>query len=204
MVRSSVQEPQTSNRPGRPRNPATDEGVLDATLEQLASLGYARMTIDAVAADAGVDKPSIYRRWPSKADLATAALLRLQAGEPPPVTRSPRRDLVTLLTTFGRQLLRPNGMTMIGTLLVEEQHTPELIALFRERIVKRRRAMVSEVLERALAAGQLRRGADLDATVNLLIGSFYARYLSGEKVPSDWAERVVKTVWEGISTSGRS
>lgn len=185
--------------PGRPRDPAVDDAILRAALRQMAERGYDGMSVDAIAAEAGVTKPTIYRRWRGKADLASAAIAALQAEEPPPATGSPRGDLVALLANFRRGLLRPNGMAMIGTLLAEERRTPELIALFRERVVASRRRMVRRLLDAARERGELRPDADLDAAVNLLIGSYYARYLSGEAIPPDWPERVVAIVWSGMA-----
>lgn len=189
----------TLRGPGRPRDPAVDDAILRATLRQLAANGYGGMSVEAIAAEAGVTKPTVYRRWPSKADLATAALAVLQAEESPPARGEGRADLVALLATFRRSLLRPNGMSMLCTLLAEEERTPELIALFRERIVASRRRGVRDLLDAAWARGELRPDADLDAAVNALIGSFYARYLTGDGVPADWPERIVATVWGGIA-----
>lgn len=91
---------------------------------------------------------------------------------------------------------------MIGTLLAEEAHTPGLIELFRKNIVRPRRDGLLAILEAARRRGELRPGADLDAAVNLLVGSFYARYLAGEEVTSDWPERVVAVVLPGLLASG--
>ena len=194
-----AQEPYVARARGRPRAPAIDDAILRATLRHLGTDGYGRMSIDAIAAEARVSKPTIYRRWPSKADLATAALAVYQAQEPPPITGVTRDDLRAMLRNFQTSLLRPLGMAMIGTLLVEETRTPELIALFRERIVRPRRRMLRETLNVAAARGELRPGADLDAAVSMLVGSVYARYLTGEGVPDDWADRIVETVWVGVA-----
>jgi AcrR family transcriptional regulator len=184
---------------GRPRCAETDRRILQAALRQLATAGYARMSVEAVAAEAGTTKPTVYRRWPGKAALAVAALAHFQATDPPRRTGATRADLCAALHDFRTKLLRPNGMAMIGTLLVEERHTPELIALFRRRIVRPRRRMFREILEAAREQGELRPGADLDAAVNMLVGSLYARYLTGEGIPADWVERVVATVLAGIA-----
>jgi AcrR family transcriptional regulator len=183
---------------GRPRCPETDERILRAALAQLAGDGYTRMSLDAVAAAAGTTKPTIYRRWPGKAALAVAALEHLQAHEQPGPTGSTEADLIALLVDFRKKLLRPNGMAMIGTLLAEERHTPELLDLFRRRIVGPRRRGLLAILRQAQDRREFRAGADLEAAVNLLVGSFYARYLTGEGVPADWPERVVKTVLRGL------
>ncbi len=97
-----------------------------------------------------------------------------------------------------RSLLRPNGMAMLGTILAEEQRTPELFRLFVERIVVRRRAMLKAILERGVKEGEVRADADLDAAVAMLVGSFYARYLAGGAIWDAWSERVVSLVWPGI------
>jgi len=101
------------------------------------------MSLDAVAAESGSSKPTIYRRWRSKADLATAALNTIQFAEPHVDTGSTVGDLTRTLENFFRSLLRPNGMSLIGTVLAEEAHTPELLALFRVRLVATRRNIAS-------------------------------------------------------------
>ena len=155
--------------------------------------------MDAVAAEAGVSKPTGYRRWASKADLATAALAELQTQDPTPSSGSAPADLRAVLRSLQRTLFRTNGMAIIGTLLVEERHTPELMTLFRERVVHPRRATLRQVLADAEARGDLRAEADIDAAVSMLIGSFYAHYLTGNKMPRTWARRIVDTVWKGIA-----
>lgn len=191
-----------SPRPGRPRNTRTEERILRTALDQLSSEGYHRMSIDSVAAAAGVSKPTIYRRWSGKADLATAALATLRMAEPNVEAASPRQDLQTALGNFQSSLLRPHGMALIGTVLAEEDHTPELLALFRNRIVEPRRAILRQTLRRGQASGEIPEDADLEAAINLLIGSLYARYLSHGPAPRDWSARVVKLVWRGLARAG--
>src|SRR4051794_21507509 len=157
------------------------------------------MSLDDIALRAGVGKPTIYRRWKGKADLATAAIRTLQIAEPPVATGSSRGDLVDILRNFRRSLLRPNGLSLIATVLAEEGHTPELVRVFRQRIVAPRRRMLREVLERATAAGQLRRGVDPATAAALLIGAFYAKYLAGPRIPARFPEDVVRLVWDGIA-----
>lgn len=184
---------------GRPRDPALDTRILKATLAELGEKGFSGMSMEAIAAAAGVPKPTVYRRWSSKADLATAALHLLQSREPSPrATDTPAR-LRSILSNFRTNLLRPNGMAMIGTLLVEERRHPELLELFRERIVAPRRQMLRGALERGIEHGEVASDADIDAIVNMLVGSFYARYLTGELVPKNWPTRAVKSIWSGIS-----
>jgi AcrR family transcriptional regulator len=195
-------DPATSLRaPGRPRNKDTEERILKAVLRQLAEVGYTRMSLDAVAAEAGASKPTMYRRWPSKADITTAALRTIQLAEPPAQTGASLGDLKATLRNFRNSLLRPNGMSLIGTVLAEEAHTPELLRLFRERIVAPRRAMLRAILDRAAARNELRPNADLDCAVNMLVGAFYARYLATSRVPPSYPDELAEIVWNGIAST---
>src|SRR5260370_38097106 len=78
--------------PGRPRSPAAERAILDATLELLASEGFDRLTVEGVAAHAGVGKATIYRRWPSKLALVLAARGELSAHPLPELTPGRRPD----------------------------------------------------------------------------------------------------------------
>ena len=170
----------------------------------MAERGYARMSVDAVAARAGVSKPTIYLRHRTKADLATAAIAALQQRALPPPTGELRADLVAHLRHLRRGVQRPYGMAMIGTVLAEEAHTPELLALFRQRVVAPRRAALRAILETARERGELRRGADLDAAVQALVGAFYAQALAGTPFARGWPEPLVDVVLRGLSAPGRS
>lgn len=194
-------EKSVTNSRGRPRDPDIERRVLETTLRHFAANGYARMSVSAIATEAQVTKPSIYLRWPSKAALAVAAIAAIQEADPPPFTDDTYADLLAHLKTF-RRTLQQVSMPLIGTLLAEEKHTPDLIALFRERVVKRRRQMLREVLVRARDRGEIRAHADIDIAVTMMIGSYYAEYLAEGTVERRWVERVVETVWDGL-TEGR-
>jgi hypothetical protein len=88
---------------------------------------------------------------------------------------------------------------MIGSVIAEEQATPELLSLFRERIVEPRRDELREVLEHARERDELGEEADAEAAVNLLVGSYYAQYLAGDPFPDDWPEAVVDTILQGLN-----
>jgi AcrR family transcriptional regulator len=188
-------------RRGRPRSEATDRAIFEAALDLMARDGYARMSVDAVAAEAGVSKPTVYRRHRGKEALATAALAHLRERTAPPETGETGADLVAQLRHFRAGIERPFGMTMLGTVLAEEHHTPELLARFRERLVQPRRRMVRSVLERAQARGELPAGAELDTPVAMLIGSYYAHYLAQGGVPADWPESAVGPVLRGLEAA---
>lgn len=170
---------------GRPRSKRADRAILDAATKLMEREGYVRMSMEQIAAEAGVTKATIYRRYAGKAELATAAIADLRDRRAPRPIGDSRADLVAELRHFRRGVERPNGMAMIGTVLAEEAHVPELLNHFRRDVVLPRRARLRSIL----AEAELRPGLDPDTAVNLAIGSFYASYLAGESARR-WEARV--------------
>ena len=156
------------------------------------------MSVDTIAAAAGTTKATIYKRWASKADLATAAVSALIEEETPPDTGSTLGDLLAYLEIFRNRVEHNRGMGIIGALLAEQTHTPELLDLFRERVLLPRRTLIRRVLERADSRGEIRDDVDLDIAVSMLIGSYYAEYITGRHIPDTWAEQAVGILWSGI------
>ena len=99
----------SKTRPGRPRDELIDAHLLEVTRRHLAEYGYAAMSLVAIAEEAGTTRPTIYRRWPTKADLAAAAVAALADASTPPVSDDPYADLCAELTSFRRGISRPTG-----------------------------------------------------------------------------------------------
>jgi AcrR family transcriptional regulator len=184
-----MNDPQT--KAGRPRNPALDGAILSAAARQLGESGYARMSLESVAAAAGTTVPSLRRRYRNKAELTAAVISSLRVGEPPACAPSPRAHALAILENFHANLRAIPALAILGSLLAEEERHPELLGLFKTRLVEPRRAL----LRQALAAGDLPDSADLDALTSMLIGSFYGRYVTIAGIPDDWPERVLTVVW---------
>ena len=184
-----MSSPQT--KAGRPRDPALDRAILSAAARHLGDLGYARMSLEAVAAAAGTTVPSLRRRYRNKAELAAAVISSLRVEEPPATAPTPRAHALAILQNFHHNLRAIPALAILGSLLAEEERHPELLGLFKTRIVEPRRAL----LRQALAAGDLPESADLDALTSMLIGSFYARYVTVAGIPDDWPDRVLSAIW---------
>ena len=168
---------------GRPRSPRHDRAILDAALAVMARDGYARMSVEEVAREAGVTKAAVYRRHPrGKPELAAAALADLRGRGDVAPSLDPRADVLRELRRLRRGVERPHGYAMLGTVLAEEAHTPELLELFREHVVSPRR----ERLRAALARLPLR--VDPAAATRMLVGSLYAARLAGDRLPRRWPE----------------
>lgn len=176
----------TARKLGRPRSAEHDAAILEAALRLMQRDGYARLSMDAVAAEAGTTKAAIYRRHASKAELATAALAFLRDQREPPESDDAYSDLVEELSRFRAGVERPHGMAMLGTVLAEEEHVPELIAAFRRDVVLPRRERLRSILSRA----RLRAGIDVETAINMAIGSYYAEYLAQGRPSKDWARSV--------------
>jgi AcrR family transcriptional regulator len=186
-------------RPGRPRSSGIDEAVVRAAYRLMAQHGYARTSIDAVAAAAGVTKPSIYLRFPGgKAEVATKALAHARDRRSVPQTGETRADLIAHVRYFRTGVSRPFGMAMLGTVLAEEYDTPQLLAFFRRHVIEPRRAMLRAVLVRAREREELRPGADIEMGAQMLVGAYYAQYLAGVPFREGWDERVADTVLMGL------
>jgi AcrR family transcriptional regulator len=183
-----MSNPQT--RAGRPRNPALNQAILSAAAHQLGELGYARMSLESVAAAAGTTVPSLRRRYRNKAELAAAVIGSLRVEEPPASAATPRAHALAILENFHSNLRAMPALAILGSLLAEEGRHPELLHLFKTCLVEPRRAL----LRQALAAG-LPDSADLDALTSMLIGSFYGRYVTIAGIPDDWPDRVLSAIW---------
>ena len=192
---------QETKTAGRPRSGDKQAAILQSALRLLATQGYTRMTLDQVAAAAGVSKSTIFLRWKTKADLVTAALASVRMTGAPAPTGDARTDLVAILEDFAATVERVQGMALIGTCLAEEAHTPELLTLLRERTVRPRRALLRTVLEQARDRGVIRPDADLDAAVSALLGPFYADYMARSSARPEWARLAVDLVLAGLRST---
>jgi AcrR family transcriptional regulator len=173
-------------------DPRLDRRILDACFDVLSEVGYARLSVEAVALRAGVTRPTVYRRWATKQDLVVSSLARAQSGIVQlPDTGDLEGDLVAHLRSLHQTLSRPFGMAIIGTMLAEEHTTPELLEGFREHVVKDRRAAFLGLFRRAAPSAN---EEDLTLLVDLAVGAFYARYVAGQPFSADWAERVASCI----------
>jgi AcrR family transcriptional regulator len=185
---------------GRPRSDALDEAILRAAFAELGRVGYRGLTMEGVAAAAGTTKPSVYLRYRTKAELAARALshARDRSVAAPIPTGDLAADLEAELAWFLTGVLRPNGLTLIGTVLAEQMEQPELMAAFREHVVTPRRARFRAVLDAAVERGALPAGAPVDEAVRALVGAVYAQALDGEPFDAGWPRRIVALIVAGL------
>jgi AcrR family transcriptional regulator len=148
-------------RRGRSRDPEVDEAILTAAMDLLAEIGYARLTMDQVAARARVGKASLYLRWPNKVALVAEAIQHHSAVVPDvPNTGSLREDM----RAFLRALLRSKtaAQRAVAAVTGEIASNPELAKAWRQGVAGTLLACTRTIVERAIARGELPAANDVD------------------------------------------
>jgi AcrR family transcriptional regulator len=186
---------------GRRRSERSHAAIIAATQELLVERSYPELTIEAIAARAGVGKQTIYRWWPSKAALVLEAYLAgSDAVALPAEAKSGREDIRALLGWLMAVLAQPIGGHVVAGLLADLQHDADLAEGFHRDVVPARRAAMLAALERARARGEIRAGADLELAVDTLHGAvFYRLLLSGEPLDPDFADRLAEQTFAGLA-----
>jgi AcrR family transcriptional regulator len=153
---------------GRPRSEKADQAILAATLRMVGEHGVAATTIEGVAAEAGVGKTTIYRRFESKTELIIAAVSQMAPEGEPPDTGSVPGDLAAFADVQRERVARTGLMTVAPRVLAESMNDPELHQGFLDNVINPLRGAIRTILERGVERGQLRKDLDVDALVDIL------------------------------------
>ena len=162
------------------RNQRSRQAILSATADLLGEVGYTKLTVEAIAARAGVGKQTIYRWWPDKGALVLEAYLALVGAEQDltvPDSGDLEADLRLVLGTTVNSLADPVFEQRYRALLTAIQDDPQLAAALLDRLLKPWLAATKQRLHAAQQAGQLRNDVDLDVAAELLYGPVYYRWL---------------------------
>jgi len=199
---------QTSDRlpaarpPGRPRSERAAKAIIDATLDLLAEEGgVAGVSIEAVAARAGVGKTTIYRRWPNKEALIIDALAALKEPFPAPVGDSVRDDLIVIARAFRTDKADKKRLDCYWSIMGGAERYPELMARFTREVVEPRRDVIRTVLRRGVTSGELRAALDVEVTLWLIMGAVAqrARAHGAGPTPDDFPVKVIDALMAGIA-----
>jgi len=203
--RSPDPSPPARRGPGRPRNAAHDEAIVQAVRDLLRASGYGALTIDGVAARAGVGRPTVYRRWPSKAALVIGALSDLAPTQPTPDTGSLREDLLAIRRRQMELLSSPEGRRVLPGLAADVAEDEELHRCFNDQYVAPWKGAVEEAIERAVARGEIAGTADAMVVSDVLTGPLFFRVLfAGEPVTDQALESAVDLVLAGLQRLPRA
>jgi AcrR family transcriptional regulator len=178
----------------RTRDPQVDAAIEAATLRLLGTVGFAGMTVEAVAAEAGVGKPAIYRRHADKPALVAAVI----AAQLPVLAVPDLGDTRAELWQAVERGFPVDGaayVALIGGLMAEHRRHPELIAAFREHVLLPRRAVGLALIERGQERGDIRHDLEPVTALDLFAGPFLARVFAGEDTGDRWRRAAFAAWW---------
>jgi AcrR family transcriptional regulator len=166
--------------------------VLQAADDLLVERGFGGLSVEGIAARAGVAKQTIYRWWPSKVDILLDTLVEDAAGTlAVPADGSAVDGMRTYLRNLARFLVKDSAGRVLLALIGEEQHDPQTARVFRERYLDPQRARERRLLEAGVASGELVADLDVDATLDALSGPILLRALIGARIPRAFVDRIV-------------
>jgi len=191
----------TKKRAGRPRNEKSRQSILQAAHEILSTSGFGQVTVEAVAARAGVGKPTIYRYWSNALELAMAAVMATDADKPsqPQTDATGVQALRVQLQGAVDRFSSPIGRQVTWLMAAAEQET-ELFKAFRNQVIMRYRSDGHALLEQAIESGEIRADTPIETTLDLLYGPIFYRLLTGHAALSrQFADDLLATVLQGIT-----
>jgi AcrR family transcriptional regulator len=158
--------------------------LLAVTLQLLQEHGYDRLTVDAVAATARASKATVYRRWPSKAELVLAAFIEgVRQIAVPPETGTLRGDLLHLGRAICQQAQQQAGT--IRAVLVEASRHPALNDALQHQFLDERKALIQEILQQAADRGEIDESVISDELWDLLPGYLIFRSIMPSRPPTE-------------------
>ena len=179
---------------GRPRDPSRDQAIIDASIDVLVRDGYDRLSMEGVAAEAGVGKATVYRRWSNKAELVIDAMATLKPTIDTIDTGSLDGDIELMIVAScspsSQRLLQV--MVSICSALPRE---PDLLVAFKTRFTEPRIARITEILERARGRDELGPDVDVAMAASLVPSLMLQRVLmTGQPAGRAYAEQIVGSV----------
>lgn len=199
-------EPQPTPRRRAPAGaavlrPDVTEAIRAAVFEELASVGYARMSIEGIARRAGVGKTAVYRRWRSKLHLVldVVSALAIQ-GLPVPDTGVLESDLRLLYEVTSRALRHPVVSQILPDLQAEASRNPEMAAAVQKALRDGQESVASKILAAAEQRGEIRAGLDQDLALDLISGPLYWRsvVIRGTRPTKGYLNALARATAEGI------
>ncbi len=180
--------------------------IESAFFEELAAVGYGRLSVDAVAKRAGVGKAAIYRRWKSKQDLAFDLVTKVAvAAIDVPDTGTLRGDVRAYLQNGREALTHRLARTIIPDLLAEAARDPDYSATIAGQIREPRRLKASQLFERARQRGEIADDADIDVALDMIGGALYWRQSVMQiDADDDYLDRLTDAILALVAADSRS
>lgn len=187
---------------GRPRNPKLDRAILSAALDLLAEEGYERMSVESIAQRAGVGKPTIYRRWPSKRAIVIDAVASLTEIADTPADGTVRERLTAFVERLWSKAAHAHEdrTSLLSHLVGEIHRSPELRDAVRSTFIADRRRQVKALLREGIETGEIDPDLDLEVAIDLVLSPLLARkLLTGGRISKDVGRAIVDLLFRGAS-----
>ncbi|NYH46095.1 AcrR family transcriptional regulator [Micromonospora jinlongensis] len=174
--------------------------IRRALMQELAAVGYGRLSIEAVARRAGVSKTAIYRRWNSKLDLVLEIVAAAAQGKLPALdTGTLRGDLALLFQAVAHALRHPLASQIIPDLLAEAARNPSIDETLRQVVYARQQEIGGRLVTSAVQRGELPADTDPDAAIDLIVGPLYWRLAIARLPLTDrYLDNLVESVAAGL------
>lgn len=191
--------------PGRKRDHDAEQRILDATRDLISTRGSSQVTINEIAAEANVGKQTIYRWWPTKAELVLDALERdIKSANPPPATGSTYGDIRTQMRRVAAMFASPTG-SIIRELIAESLGNDDIAEQFRQRFFTERLKRGMPTFEAGIANGELRADLDLDVVSEMLYAPLWLRLIIGHRpLTPAVADQILDHAWPILATDPTS
>jgi AcrR family transcriptional regulator len=198
---ASRQRSAATKTPGRPRDAEAEERILESAMELLGVLGYNGMSIEAVAAQAGVGKTTVYRRWPCKGRLVVDALAKYICAEQVKLRprSSLRENLRAYVGSVAAMMQTPVARNTMAGLAPDLVMKPDVAAAYQEGCVGPKRDSLQELLESAATRGEVPTGTQAGLATDILLGAIVWRSLfSDEPLDEEFCDALVDRVVAGL------
>ena len=185
--------------PGRPMDPNVDRSILEATRSLLETQSVGELTMNGIAKAAGVSRPAVYRRWSSPREVALEAFLERTSDEVPTPDAGTAAEALSGHIVAMVRFMRGRGGRIAAELVGDGQGDPEMLAMYRSRLLEPRRREGRRLIERGVEGGEFDPDIDVDIAIDLYAGPIYFRTLAGHAALTDdfaqkLADRVVQAV----------
>lgn len=195
----NISEEKMGRAPGRPRDEDARERIREATASLLMEVGFANLTVDAIAQRSGTSKATIYRWWSNKVAVVIDTFVETLSPQLPLNQTETLEEYVDLhLKQFAKGVCGRNGR-LLGAVIAAAQHDPEVEAAFLAHWIKPRRDLSKKALQKFKDAGQLPQEYDIDQVLDVMYGPLhFLLMVRHAKLTQAYADSLAAIVVKGI------
>ena len=187
-----------SSSAGRPRDPTIDDAILGATRDLLIESGYSGVAFDSVARRAGVTRPTVYRRWPSKMNLVHEAVFPAQRQVPVPRTDDFEADLRAVIRRMFESYSRPEARAALPGLIADLHGDVSLRSSVIDRLEAQARSDFADLIDRAQHDGAFAGEIDADLLLDTIAGAMFHRVVARALTEEAFVDELAHLLLKGM------